>query len=482
MTEAHTDTEQGQSALATLARQAGTMVAASIPAAVKRQACLCILDTIGCMLAGARTEEAALMLACEQALAGAEGGAAQATVAGHAVRLPLLAALRTNGYLGDVLELNDLIGGHASIGNVSAALALAETERASGQRLLEAVVRGIEVTTLVYNAVYPSLKRYTDSALVPVGIPSSIGAAAAAAHLLGLDEAQTLHAMAIAGGLAGWCPAEVIFGQGGSMKPLLFGAQPGATGVTAALYARQGMTGPQALLDGPLGYFSTSALDARFQGHAAWALAQPRRKVHACCGYLHSAADAMGRLRTRLGAAVLGQGHIEVRVAPYLADVVSKPRQPLSPNDARFHLQYCLALVACGADVILPGHSIDLVAHLARPEVQAAMQRIRVVPAPAITHYHHCEVLHQDASGTRTAQAVTAPRGSPQEPLSDDEVVGKFIALAAPVIGEAAARAFASETLALEGAADVVAWIAGIVPSAERRGAASNAKQADAAR
>ncbi|MFI5444551.1 MmgE/PrpD family protein [Polaromonas sp. UC242_47] len=454
--------DQGHNALATLARHAGTITAASIPAAVKRQACLCILDTIGCMLAGTRTEEAALMVACERALAGAEGATAHATIAGHAGQLPLLGALRVNGYLGDVLELNDLIGGHASIGNVSAALAVAEVEGSSGERLLEAVVRGIEVTTLVYNAVYPTLKRYTESALVPVGIPSSIGAAAAAAHLLDLDEAQSLHAMAIAGGLAGWCPAEVIFGQGGSMKPLLFGAQPGATGVTAALYARQGMTGPQALLDGPLGYFRTSARDARFQSHDTWALAQPRRKLHACCGYLHSAVDALGRLRARLGTAALAQGHIEVRVAPYVADVVSKPHQPLSPNDARFHLQFCLALVACGADVILPDHSIDLAAHLARPEVQAAMQCIRVAQDTAITHYHQCEVVHEDASGARTAQSIAAPRGSPQEPLGDDEVVGKFMALAASVMGAPAARAFANQTLALDTVADVRSWAAGM--------------------
>lgn len=462
MTESHAEPQPEHNALATLARQAGTMTAASIPAAVKRQACLCILDTIGCMLAGAHTEEAALMLACEQVLAGAEGGRAQATVAGHPGRLTLLAALRTNSYLGDVLELNDLIGGHASIGNVSAALAVAEAEGASGEQLLEAVVRGIEVTTLVYNAVYPTLKRYTESALVPVGIPSSIGVSAAAAHLLCLNEAQTLHALAIAGGLAGWCPAEVIFGQGGSMKPLLFGSQPGATGVTAALYARQGMTGPHALLDSPLGYFSTSALGARFQGHGTWALSQPRRKLHACCGYLHSAVDAVGRLRSRLGAAALAQGHIEVSVAPYVADVVSKPRQPLSPNDARFHLQYCLALVVCGADVILPGHSIDLAAHLVHPEVQAAMQRIRVVQDTAITHYHHCEVVHENASGVRTALSVTAPRGSPQEPLDDDEVVDKFMSLAVPVIGEPAARMFVSQTLALEAVANVRSWIAGM--------------------
>lgn len=448
-------------ALVRIARKAQGMALASAPEVVRRQAALCILDTIGCMLAGARTEEARMVLASESAVAEADGSRRGVTVAGHAERLPLLSAVRVNGYLGDVLELNDLIGGHASIGNVAAALAVAEAHGASGARLLEAVIRGIEVTSTVYNAVYPSLKRYTEAALVPVGIPSSFGAAAASAHLLGLGEEQSLHAMAIAGALAGWCPAEVIFGQGGSVKPMLFGAQPGATGVTAALYAQQGMTGPLALLDSPTGYFSTSAREARYPDDDAWALAQPRRKLHACCGYLHSAVDAVGRLRAQPGVD-LAHGKLQVRVAPYVSDVVSKDRAPTSPNDARFHLQYCLALAACGADVILPGHSIELHSHLARPEVQAAMARISVVQDDAITHYHHCHVTHEDPRGTRTELQATAPRGSPQAPLSDEEVLHKFMVLAAPVMGEAPSRAFAERTLDLAQVEDARAWIAPI--------------------
>ncbi len=211
-----------------IAQQARSMSGAHLPESVRQQARLCILDTIGCILAGSRTEEAQLVLACEP-----ESGDQIATVFGTAHRRGLRAAMRINGYLGDVLELNDLIGGHASIGNVSAALALGESQGSSGALLLEAVVRGIEVTTRVYESVYPSLRRYTDAGLVPVGIPASFGSAAAAAHLLTLDGEQTLHAMAIAGSLAGWCPAEVIFGHGGSVKPMLFGAQPADAGVTA---------------------------------------------------------------------------------------------------------------------------------------------------------------------------------------------------------------------------------------------------------
>ena len=445
------------SALALLAHQVGGMTADVIPEAVRRQARLCILDTVGCIVAGTRTEEASLVLACEPS----EGTGPTATVAGTPYRRTLRSAIRINGYLGDVLELNDLIGGHASIGNVTAALALAETLGASGTRTLEAVIRGIEVTARVYGAVYASLKRYTDTGLVPVGIPSSIGAAAAAAHLLGLDDQQTLHAMAIAGSLAGWCPAEVIFGDGGSVKPMLFGAQPADAGVTAARYARAGMTGPVALLDSKIGYFATVSATGTFDADSwtdRWALARPRRKLHACCGYLHTPVDALGRVRQQLGPA-LKDARIELHVAPYVADVVSKHRPPTSPNDARFHLQYCLALVACGADAILPEHSIALQAQLRRPDVQAAMRRVEVVQDPALTHYHQCRVVVRDAAGRRFEQALDAPRGSAQEPLSDDEVVLKFNVLSEPVLGASCMARFIESALALEGVADVRDWV-----------------------
>jgi len=437
-----------KTALAALAHEAGGWTLDAVPEVVREQARLCILDTVGCMIAGAATEEARLILACETP----DGRTATATVAGTAERRSCEQAARINGYLGDVLELNDLIGGHASIGNVSAALALAESLDTCGAALLEAVIHGIEITTRVYSSVYPSLKRYTAMGLVPVGIPSAIGVGAACARLLGLDETRRLHAMAIAGSLAGWCPAEVIFGDGGSVKPMLFGAQPAAVGIDAAQRAQAGMTGPVALLDSKLGYFATTSEAGVFdpaQWQNRWALSAPRRKLHACCGYLHAPVDAIGQLRAKYGHDLQG-AMLEVRIAPYVVDAVSKSAPPSSPNDARFHLQYCAALALCGADAIEPAHSIAIERHLARPEVAAAMARVRVVADPALVHYHGCRVSFEDAQGCRHEQAVNAPRGAPDAPLSDTEVTDKFMRLATPVIGECAARAFADAVASVE--------------------------------
>jgi len=443
------------SALQTLAQQAIAMSGDHIPLSVLNQARLCILDTLGCILAGTRTEECSLILACESSQQ-SEGN----TVFGTAHQRGLREAIRINAYLGDVLELNDLIGGHASIGTVTAAMGLAQAEKRSGLQVLEAVVRGIEVTSRVYEAIYPTLRRYTEMGLVPVGIPSTIGAAAAAAHLLRLDEQQTLNALAIAGSLAGWCPAEVIFGQGGTVKPMLFGAQPADTGVTAAYYALAGMTGPLHLLDSKIGYFTTSSTSGHFDEDAwkeRWALGQPRRKLHACCGYLHSPVDALGMLRQEISADAMQKGQISVRVSPYVADVVSKERMPNSPNDARFHLQYCLALVACGSDVILPEHSIELDQQILRSDVRDAMQRISVIQDATLNHYHHCSVQVLDSNGNSHVKNLSAPRGSPQEPMTDAQVIDKFRMLAEPVIGSERTEKAIVDVLTIEKMVDVSA-------------------------
>lgn len=431
-----------------LAQRVGTMTLATVPAAVQHQAKLCILDTLGCVVAGTRTQEARLILECQQFAAPAE-----ASVPGTTLRMPMQEAVRINGYLGDVLELNDLIGGHASIGNVTAALALAEAIDAGGAALLEAVVRGIETTWRVYSSVYGTLRPFRGMALVPVGIPSSIGAAAAAARLMGLDEARSLEAMAIAGALAGWCPAEVIFGDGGTMKPLLFGAQPAATALQAASHARAGMTGPHGLLDSALGYLATASQTgaaAVSQDSLGWGLAQPRRKLHACCGYLHSSVDALAALRAEFGA-MSARVRIDVALPPYVAQAVAKDRTPLSANDARFHLQYCLALVLRGADVILPEHSIGFEARLADPGVRETIPRIGVSPDPALTHYQQCRIRVLDEHGAVLRElSYDTPRGSPGRPLGDAEVIDKFMRLVAPVCGEPAAAACRDHVMTLE--------------------------------
>jgi 2-methylcitrate dehydratase PrpD len=438
-----------------------------LPPRVRVQTAACVLDTIGCMVAGSMTAEAAALLAAERRAAVGQGGA---RLPGFAGTLPEEAAARVMGFAGDVFELNDLIGGHASIGTVAAVLALGGARGADGAALLVAAAAGIEISTRIHDAFYARMKPYTDVGMAPVGIPNSFGAAAAAARLIGLGREGLAHAMAISGALAGWCPAEVIFGDGGTVKPMLFGGQPAATAITAARYAAAGLTGPLALLEGERGYFRTAASGfdvAELAPPGPWHLENPRRKQHACCGYIHAVLDMVATLRRTHGAARLRDAAIRIRMPAYIIPAISKQHPPATPNEARFHTQYCVALAAAGVDAIAPAHSADVARHLARPEIQALMQAVEIAVEPAFRHYEECalEVIPRDGSPP-LALAGQAAKGSPANPLTPEDVAAKFVALVEGRMPRGAADAYARRVLELESEPDCAWLFEGFTPAA----------------
>lgn len=418
-------THEAGGLLTSLASFAGSIHWDNIPEAVRRAAKFNVLDTIGCFASGAYLPETRQLTLAEIA----RGGPHEATVVGCDLRLPMEAATRVNAYMGDVFELNDLIGGHGSIATVTPALALAEVLGADGRQLVEAVVTGIEVLCRVHGGFYAHQKPFTETGMVQVTIAPAIGAAATAAKLLGFDEQKTLHAMAIAGALTSWGPAELVFGEGNTLKPVLFGGCPGAAGLTGANYAQHGLTGSTKLLESPIGYYATVARE--FDSDIVldfdnWRLAQPRRKLHACCGYIHSAIDAVACLRR--DNLLTDAARLRVYVPAYTMPAVAKQgRPPASANEARFNIEYCLAHAMIEADVILPEHSINCAAHLKRPEIVDALGRIETHVEPDFGHYRYCRIDVLDQAGhVLHRRANDAPRGSEWNPMTDREVTEKF--------------------------------------------------------
>ena len=408
-----------------LAQYASSIHFEEVPEIVKHQAKLCILDTIGVSVAGIRDESIRPVIELELE----QGARPDATVVGVGKMFSIEGAARVNAYAGDIFELNDLISGHSSIGVVWGSLPVAEALGSTGIELLEAVIVGTEVTSRVYSAYYPTMKPYTETGFVSPGFVNSYGVAAAVAKLLKLDEQQTCDAMAISGALAGWCPAEVIFGQGGTVKPMLFGASPAVAGIMGAKYAQKGMSGPPFLLESDKGFYATAANSfdrGIILDKDTWYLAEPRRKLHACCGYIHSALNEAITLR-KLGAPLGAATEIIVSVPEYIIPGVSKTSPPTTPNDARFHLQYNLALAIFGVDAITPDHSIDFYTYWENPVIQEIYKKIKVVAAPEFKHYHQCRLTFLDQEGLPIVQREgKGPKGSSQNPLSDEELRTKF--------------------------------------------------------
>ena len=153
-----------------------------------------ILDCLGVMLAGSVAPAARIL----QQVARAEGGAPLATVVGTGRRTGAVWAALCNGTAAHALDFDDTnfaLMGHPSAPVLAAALAAGELALADGRALLHAFLVGFEVETTLAEVINPAHYAHGWHATCTLG---TLGAAAAAARLLGLDGTQTRHALAVA--------------------------------------------------------------------------------------------------------------------------------------------------------------------------------------------------------------------------------------------------------------------------------------------
>ncbi len=196
-----------------------------------------ILDCLGVMLAGS-VEPAARIL---QEVARAEGGAPLATVVGTGRRTGAVWAALCNGTAAHALDFDDTnfaLMGHPSAPVLAAALAAGELALADGRAVLHAFLLGFEVETTLAEVINPAHYAHGWHATCTLG---TLGAAAAAARLLGLDGTQTRHALAVAASQSSGLKENF-----GTMTKPFHAGHAARSGVLSALMAREGWKGPRA--------------------------------------------------------------------------------------------------------------------------------------------------------------------------------------------------------------------------------------------
>lgn len=422
----------------------------AVPDSVANQAALCVLDTVGCMFGGVQTPEA-------QKIASAEK-----RQYGEPKDWPPEVVARVLGYFGDILELNDLIGGHASIGVVTSAVTSALYSPTSGPEFFRAIIAGIEATGKVYDSAVASLKPYSESGMVVPGHFNAYGAAVTVSLLDGLNIPQSVNAVAIAGSLTSWGPAEVTFGEGGTIKPILFGGSPASSAIQAATYASEDISGPWGLIESPIGLMAalTSNYDRNsLRNGVEWYLQNPQRKLHAACGYTHPSIEAVSGLGLSEAELSLIET-IEVAIPQFYIETVAKSGPPVDANDARFHLNYLVALAAQGRVPIAPEHTTHFAGYLSEGRTRDLMDKVKVVPLTDVDlsvskPYDHAEVTVSYEGGSSDRAVCTAPRGAAGNPLSETDVIDKFRRLVSPIFADPRSGVLIEDILALRYARDV---------------------------
>jgi len=408
---------------------------ASLPDTVRQMSRRVILDAIGCALLGSRTPEAGLLAAARADL-GPDGACAVWGTPGGA---PPGVAAMLNGAHAHLRELDDIGGGgHAGACQVPAALAAAELASREGRDVLLGVVAGHEVSSRLSDAA--SYDVMTLRGWHTTGVYGSLGAAAAAAGTLGLDAAGCAHTLGLAGSFTGGTWA---FMADGAMSKRMHPGRSAEIGLTAALLARRGLTGPAQVLDAPWGGLyaacapgeSDPAVIARNLDDGYRILRKGFKPYPVCWG-INSSADAAVALREKGHLAPADVARVRITVSEMSRRMIGGPRTA-SLLDAQMSVTYAVAAI------LVRGH-LDLRdfedAALGDPAVRAMMARIELVVDPA-AHGERQTVEIETRDGRVLRDRVENPRGHWDNPLSDTELRAKFLALAGPALGPAAARA-----------------------------------------
>ncbi|MDX6741081.1 MmgE/PrpD family protein [Actinocorallia sp. A-T 12471] len=316
----------------------GGRAARTADAEARRLAGLHVLDTLGCVAAGASHP-----LARDLAALAELGGEGDVAVLGLGGRRSLRTAVLVEAALAHVDEFDAVHPGGAVVPAavaVPAALAVAAREGRAGRDVVDAVLAGYEV-------VAEAGLRFGGTALYgrgwwPTALFGALGSAAATASLLGLGPARTEAALALAAaGLGGLLSGDVL----GAGHYLLVG-RAAADGVEAAYLARAGADASPTLLDGP----ATAALgDPAGPGSPAGVphLTRCPIKRYPCARPLHAALDALADLGAA-GTPLKEVQRIEIGLPGPLLRFVTADRDPAGPTEAAASAAFAAAALLAG--------------------------------------------------------------------------------------------------------------------------------------
>ncbi|MBI4193490.1 MAG: MmgE/PrpD family protein [Betaproteobacteria bacterium] len=415
-----------------------------LPENVRERAKLAVLDWAGSALAGLDSDSARKLGGLVEEL----GGFPEATVVGRRARLPALHAALLNGVQAAVYEVDDVhldCRVHPGLPVVSAAFALAEREGAHGRRLIEAVVAGYEVIVRLTIALGVPHNNWWHS----TGTAGAVGAAAAAAKLLGLSAEQSAGAL----GLGATQGAGVIDGtEGKALAAKHFhGGKAAQNGIWAALLARRDYLGSRTALEGEWGFLRAFAKGGDADSRALldrlgeeWYILRTISKPFACCLSSHAGIHALIELVRTHDLKPDQVESIEAYTNPGSYYMIKNP-DPRDELQAKFSLPFCLAAGVVHRDV---SHRAFDEKTLRDPTVRRMMERVSLETRQEIGRI-------QTLVRIRTRDGQVLERMGERKSLDAISVLEKFRVLAKGTISPARAENINCAIAALDSQDDV---------------------------
>ncbi len=410
-----------------LAEFAANIQYQDIPAEVIARMKTSFLDSIGCCLFGATLPWTQRV----QAMIEEEGARPVASIFGSGHKTSVAGAVLVNATAGHAFELDDIHKEsivHA--GSIATPVVVALAEQAgvtNGKTLLTAMTTGYEIGTRVGNAATMGL---FFRGFHPQGASGVFVAAASAARMLNLDSAHMQHALGIVGSQAGGLMAA----QEGAMVKRFHSGRAAQSGVYSAYLAQRDFTGISDVLEAGYGGYLSSYSDKpnapRLTDElgSVWETGKVGYKPHACVTSIHSALDAFSHLLKSNNLTPDDIAQVDIGMSPMTYTHCAWEYKAQGVTAAQMNLFYGIAVIGFDGMAFVAQYAES---RLADPKILDFIKRIHARVDPEIeamgpAYRHAARVVVTTREGNKFSHEILNRRGSPENPLSVDDVVYKF--------------------------------------------------------
>jgi 2-methylcitrate dehydratase PrpD len=341
-------------------------------------------------------------------------------------------AALANGYSSHSIDFDDVFNPPETTIHLGSCvwptvMAIAEMRAMSGPVALASYVAGFEAGARVARAAGIT---HFESGWQVTGTAGHLASAAAGARALGLSGAATANALGMAAAQASGI-REVYGSDAKALQP----GRAAMNGVLAALMAERGMTARDTAIEGERGLLSLisrapePAILVESLGEV-WSVLSNGHKLYPNASLLHPAIDAAVELTKDPRFAWDAIESIDVRMLPFAASVTGMTH-PGPGSEARFSAAHCVAFALHAGYLGLDSFSAHAVND---PEVAELRGMVNVL-ADETVGKRGARLIITLRDGTTLDHVVRANRGTPDNPLSDDDLNAKLRSIAVPRLG-----------------------------------------------
>jgi len=406
-----------------------------------------ILDTIAAMVSGSELPPGRKAIE----FARAYGGEKIATVVASNILCGPIEAALANGQLAHSDESDDDFttgGAHPGCAVVPAALATGEQFGVSGTHFLRAVALGYDIAMRAMRTVGPGMKETHP-------LVGTMGATVAAGCAASLTAQQMRWLLDYAAQQAGAGIGSWRRDTDHIEKAFVFGGMGARNGVNSALVVHSGWTGVNDVLSGPNSFVESYNPKADPAGMIdqlgeIFGVVQTTLKKWTTGGPIQAPLDALENLEKRRPFQADQVQQVVVRAATSAAYTVNNRDMP------DICLQHLVAVMLI--DKTVSFRAAHDKARMQDPAVLRERAKVQLVPDDQLEKLIPVRVGIVEvtlADGTKLTERVEHVRGTPENPMTSDEVVAKARELMTPVLGAATSSKLIAHMLGLENIKDV---------------------------